>query len=152
MSMQDELKNVLDIIRNEKTLDIKTTPNVKVNQHSSPKEIKNWLVAKDFSKRLLKFFCESNFSFLASKYVFTFRVIEQLSGFNGAKLFKMSRDDLIAAFGQQEGKRLDGQITLCRNQADYQTARSSELRDVLKRHRALSEKHKTVLDENTSFA
>ena len=60
MSMQDELKNVLDIIRNEKTLDIKTTPNVKVNQHSSPKEIKNWLVAKDFSKRLPKFFCVSN--------------------------------------------------------------------------------------------
>ncbi len=50
--MQDELRSVLDLmIAEEKTLDIKTTPDVYITQNSSPREVKQWLRDKDFSKR-----------------------------------------------------------------------------------------------------
>ena len=47
----------------------------------------------------------------------------------------MSRKDLIAAFGKQEGIRLDSQITISRNSAGYQTAKTSELRNILAKAR-----------------
>ena len=68
-----------------------------------------------------------------------FRAVDQLSKLDGAKLFAMSRAALIAAFGKQEGQRLDSQITISRNSAGYQTARTSELRNVLNRARKRSE-------------
>ena len=57
--------------------------------------------------------------------------MDQLSRLDGSKIFAMSRRDLIAAFGKQEGIRLDSQITISRNSAGYQTAKTSELRDIL---------------------
>ena len=42
----------------------------------------------------------------------------------------MKRNDLIAAFGKDEGGRLDGQITICRKTTGFGTA-STELRNVL---------------------
>ena len=68
-----------------------------------------------------------------------FRAVDQLSKLDGARLFAMSRKDLIAAFGKQEGQRLDSQITISRNSAGYQTARTSELRNVLNKARKRSE-------------
>ena len=51
-SMQEELKSVLDLmIAEEKTLEIHTTPDVFITQRSSPREVKKWLIAKEFSQR-----------------------------------------------------------------------------------------------------
>lgn len=76
--------------------------------------------------------------------------MEQLSRHNGSRLFAMSRKDLIAAFGKDEGIRLDSQITISRNSAGYQTAKTSELRNILARARqrtdnALPREHDTSL-------
>ena len=76
--------------------------------------------------------------------------MDQLSRLDGSKIFAMSRKDLIAAFGKQEGIRLDSQITISRNSAGYQTAKTSELRDILAkaRHRtdnAASREHHTSM-------
>ena len=48
-----------------------------------------------------------------------------MAGMHGGELFKMTRKDLIAAFGREEGKRLDSQITISRNTAGFKTARYS---------------------------
>ena len=64
-----------------------------------------------------------------------FRAVQQLSRLNGNQLFAMSRRDLIAAFGKAEGIRLDSQITISRNSAGFQTAKTSELRDILAKAR-----------------
>lgn len=72
-----------------------------------------------------------------------------MSKLNGSKLFAMSRKDLIAAFGKQEGIRLDSQITISRSNSDgYQTAKTSELRNILAKARKRSEKEreKELLD------
>ena len=65
----------------------------------------------------------------------SFRAVQQLSRLNGNQLFAMSRRDLIAAFGKAEGIRLDSQITISRNSAGFQTAKTSELRDILAKAR-----------------
>lgn len=51
--MQEELRSVLELIVTEedKTLDIKTTPDVYITQTSSPREVKQWLRDKGFSQR-----------------------------------------------------------------------------------------------------
>jgi hypothetical protein len=54
LSMQDELRSVLDLLpSDDKPLEIKITPDVYITHRSSPNEIKKWLRAKDFSKRLI---------------------------------------------------------------------------------------------------
>ncbi len=53
-SMQEELKSVLDLFRQDDPDDkikIKTTPDVYITHKSTPKEIRQWLKAKDFSQR-----------------------------------------------------------------------------------------------------
>lgn len=77
------------------------------------------------------------------------RAIEQLSRLDGSRLFAMSRKDLIAAFGKQEGIRLDSQITISRNSAGFQTAKTSELRDILAKARQRTENAK---EHGTSMA
>ena len=42
----------------------------------------------------------------------------------------MKRKELIAAFGKDEGGRLDGQIIICRKTTGFATA-SSELKNIL---------------------
>ena len=50
--MQDELRSVLDLmIKEENTLEIHTTPDVYITQNSSPRDVKKWLKAKEFSQR-----------------------------------------------------------------------------------------------------
>ena len=52
VSMQDELKSVLEIFRErDKHLDIPITPEIFVNERSTPEDVKTWLKAKQFSKR-----------------------------------------------------------------------------------------------------
>ena len=65
-----------------------------------------------------------------------------MSGMHGGNLFSMTRKDLVAAFGREEGKRLDSQITISRNQSGFKTARSSELKEILEKARRRSEKEK----------
>ena len=62
----------------------------------------------------------------------------------------MSRADLIAAFGKQEGARLDSQITISRNSAGFQTAKTSELRDILAKARQKTDS--SIREQNTSLA
>ena len=78
-----------------------------------------------------------------------FRVHDELFGFDGKKLFAMSRPDLIAAFGKAEGTRLFSQVTVSRNMQGYTTSKSSELRKVLERHRSKIEKDKDSEDEDS---
>ena len=72
--------------------------------------------------------------FFTMHFIFN-RAVDQLSRLDGYKLFAMSRKDLIAAFGKAEGIRLDSQITISRNSAGFQTAKTSELRDILAKAR-----------------
>ena len=81
-----------------------------------------------------------------------YRAIDQLSKLDGSKIFAMSRTDLIAAFGKQEGIRLDSQITISRNSAGYQTAKTSELRNILERARQRSEKSRRSPDDGHAFS
>ena len=69
-----------------------------------------------------------------------------MSKLDGTKLFAMQRKDLIAAFGKVEGIRLDSQITISRNSAGYQTAKTSELRQILAKARRRSEKEREAFE------
>ena len=52
MSVQDELKNVLEIFREkDNQLDIPKTPELFISQDSKPSEVRKWLKAKNFSQR-----------------------------------------------------------------------------------------------------
>ena len=82
---------------------------------------------------------------------FISRAMQQLSRLNGNQLFAMSRKDLIAAFGKAEGIRLDSQITISRNSAGFQTAKTSELRDILaKARRRTDENVRKELDTSNA--
>lgn len=113
--MQEELKNVLDVFKDSQKnhLEVTKTPDIYIGQDSTPHEVREWLKQKQFSER----------------------VLTQLSGFNGAKVLELTRKNLIASFGKEEGARLDSQLTLSKNTKGYRTARSSELRAVLERAR-----------------
>ena len=50
--MQEELSDVLALFREkENHLDIHKTPDVFIDQRSTVKEVKKWLLAKEFSNR-----------------------------------------------------------------------------------------------------
>ena len=52
MSVQDELKSVLEVFREkDKQLDIVKTPEIYISQESRPEEVRRWLKAKNFSQR-----------------------------------------------------------------------------------------------------
>jgi len=109
MSVQDELKNVLEIFREkDNQLDIPKTPELFISQDSKPSEVRKWLKAKNFSQRAL----------------------DQFKNVDGKKLLSLKRTELISAFGKVEGSRLDGQLQISRKTTGYGTA-SSELRNVL---------------------
>ena len=87
----------MNLLQVNKKIEIKVTPDVYITQKSTPHEVRNWLKAKSFSQR----------------------VFDQTKGFNGDKIFSMKRNDLIKAFGHDEGTRLYSQITVSRNMTDY---------------------------------
>lgn len=113
MSVQQELVSVLEIFKErEKSLQITVTPEVFISKSSSPEEVKQWLKDKKFSET----------------------VITQLKGVNGKQLLLMKRSELISVFGKEVGGRLDGQLTISKKTTGFGTA-SSELKDILKKHR-----------------
>ncbi|XP_071524692.1 epidermal growth factor receptor kinase substrate 8-like isoform X3 [Panulirus ornatus] len=112
--MNEELKMVLESFRRQRPhLDIVKTPDVYINQESTPEEVQTWLKMKGFSKRIMK----------------------QFEGVNGEKIFALGRKQLEEYCGPAEGARLFSQITVQRNVSGYKTARSSELRQILARQR-----------------
>ncbi|XP_023339867.1 epidermal growth factor receptor kinase substrate 8 isoform X1 [Eurytemora carolleeae] len=98
-SMQDELKHVLSFYSEEKIkpLDIYVTPDIFVDQRSTSREVRNWLIGKGFSEK----------------------VQSQLGNMSGKQILAIQRKDLEILFGKEEGGRLDSQITLSRNQTKY---------------------------------
>ena len=92
--MQEELKNVLTLFRERRrNLDIVKTPEIFIQQTSSPFEVEKWLKAKGFSEPTVK----------------------KLHGLTGNELFALNRRTLEEYCGSEEGKRLASQITIQRN-------------------------------------
>lgn len=119
--MNEELKMVLETFRRTRPhLDIVKTPDVYINQSSTPGEVQSWLQLKGFSKRITK----------------------QFEGVSGEKLFALDRKQLEEFCGKLEGARLDSQITIQRNISGYKTARSSEFAQILARRRNKVEEEK----------
>lgn len=112
--VNEELKNVLTLFREKRrVLDIVKTPEIFIQQSSSPNEVEQWLKAKGFSDR----------------------VVKKLHGLNGNELFALKRHTLEDYCGSEEGRRLASQITIQRNISGYKTARSSELQAILAKAR-----------------
>lgn len=92
--MQEELKNVLTLFRERRrNLDIVKTPEIFIQQTSSPAEVSTWLTAKGFNDKTVK----------------------QMKGLTGNELFALNRQTLEEYCGVEEGKRLASQITIQRN-------------------------------------
>jgi len=121
-SMADELRHVLSFYSEDKGkhLDIHKTPDIFIDQRSTPREVKGWLQAKQFSDRVLK----------------------QMEGHSGRQVLGLQREALEAAFGKEEGGRLDSQIILSRNHTKYTQGKNSELRAILEKAKRRAEKKK----------
>lgn len=92
--MQEELKTVLTLFRDKRRiLDIVKTPEIYIQQSSSPVEVEKWLTAKGFSEK----------------------VVKRLHGLNGNELFALKRHMMEEYFGSEDGRRLASQITIQRN-------------------------------------
>jgi len=126
-SMAEELRHVLSFYSEDKAkhLEIQKTPDIFIDQRSTAREVKEWLQAKQFSNRVLK----------------------QMEGHNGRQVLGLQREALEAAFGKEEGGRLDSQIILSRNQTKYTQGRNSELRAILEKARRRSEKKRREEEE-----
>merc|ERR1712142_1174310 len=131
-SMADELRHVLSFYNEDKqrNLDILHTLEIFIDQRSTAREVKEWLKAKQFSNR----------------------VQQQMEGMSGRQVLGMQREALEAAFGKEEGSRLDSQIILSRNQTKYTTGKNSELRAILEKAKKRSElkKNTTEIEVNNS--
>ncbi|XP_029165811.1 epidermal growth factor receptor kinase substrate 8-like isoform X2 [Nylanderia fulva] len=116
---QKELKFVLTMFREKKANSSlnNDTHEIWVNQYSTSHEIQTWLKAKGFSEKICK----------------------QLEDMNGMELFNLSRRRLEQLCGLSEGSRLNGQLTLAKNECGYKTARSSELKQILEKARQRAE-------------
>jgi len=117
--MAEELRHVLSFYSEEKqrNLDILHTPEVFIDQRSTAREVKEWLKAKQFSSRAQ----------------------QQMDGMSGRQILGMQREALEAAFGKEEGGRLDSQIILSRNQTKYTQGKNSELRAILEKAKKRAE-------------
>jgi len=130
-SMADELRHVLSFYSEEKQkhLDIHKTPEIFIDQRSTGREVKEWLKAKQFSSR----------------------VLTQMDGMNGRQVLGMQREALEAAFGKEEGGRLDSQIILSRNQTKYTQGKNSELRAILEKAKKRAEDKKSTSQDLLEF-
>jgi len=126
-SMAEELRHVLSFYSEEKqrNLDILHTPDIFIDQRSTAREVKEWLKAKQFSSRVQK----------------------QMDGMSGRQVLGMQREALEAAFGKEEGGRLDSQIILSRNQTKYTQGKNSELRAILEKAKKRAEVKKNTPEE-----
>ncbi|XP_072766407.1 epidermal growth factor receptor kinase substrate 8-like isoform X2 [Anoplolepis gracilipes] len=126
--VQKELKFVLKMFREKKANSSSLSSDMReiwVNQYSTSREIQTWLAAKGFSEKICK----------------------QLENVNGLELFNLSRRRLEQLCGLSEGSRLNGQLTLAKNECGYKTARSSELKQILEKARQRAEKLNDKADD-----
>jgi len=70
-----------------------------------------------------------------------------MEGHNGRQVLGLQREALEAAFGKEEGGRLDSQIILSRNQTKYTQGKNSELRAILEKAKRRSERKKAAYEE-----
>lgn len=86
---------MLTLFRNSKRpiYDVTKTPEIFIQQSSSPKEVEDWLKAKNFNDKTLK----------------------SLHGLSGNQLFSLKRPTMEEYCGTEEGKRLYSQVLLQRN-------------------------------------
>ncbi|XP_014478561.1 PREDICTED: epidermal growth factor receptor kinase substrate 8-like isoform X2 [Dinoponera quadriceps] len=119
VQVHNELKFVLSIFREKKANSPKndTQQEIWLNQHSTPRDVQAWLTAKGFAQKICK----------------------QFESMNGTELFNLTRRQLEQYCGMSEGSRLNGQLTLARNESGYKTARSSELKQILEKARRRAE-------------
>ncbi|RLU23216.1 hypothetical protein DMN91_003419 [Ooceraea biroi] len=99
-----ELKFVLTMFREKKTHAPPLSNNadeIWLNARSTPREVQTWLAAKGFSEKICK----------------------QLEGMTGTEVFNLSRRRLEQLCGLSEGSRLNGQLTLARNDCEVNETR-----------------------------
>ena len=70
-----------------------------------------------------------------------------MDGMSGRQVLGMKREALEAAFGKEEGGRLDSQIILSRNQTKYTQGKNSELRAILEKAKKRAEVKKSGSQE-----
>ena len=92
-TINDELKVTLLQREKRKDLEILKTPQIYINQHSSPKDVEEWLRAKGFSDV----------------------IIQKLRDLNGDELFTLSPHVIEGYFGHKDSRRLISQIVLQKN-------------------------------------
>ncbi|XP_039956340.1 epidermal growth factor receptor kinase substrate 8-like protein 1 isoform X2 [Bactrocera tryoni] len=126
-SINEELRNTLYQRERRKDLEILTTPNIYINQYSSPKEVEEWLRAKGFPNSIVSKLCK----------------------LNGEELFALSPHVIEGYFGQKESRRLISQIVLQKNICEYKTVRSSELSAKLAKARQKADQQRN--DPNEVF-
>ncbi|XP_053970054.1 epidermal growth factor receptor kinase substrate 8 isoform X1 [Anastrepha ludens] len=124
-TINEELKATLYQRERRRDLEILTTPNVHINQYSSPQEVKEWLHAKGFPAVIINKLCK----------------------LNGEELFALSPHVIEGYFGQKESRRLISQIVLQKNICEYKTIRSSELSAKLAKARQKADQQDNDLNE-----
>ncbi|XP_036320764.1 epidermal growth factor receptor kinase substrate 8-like [Rhagoletis pomonella] len=92
-TINEELRATLYQRERRRDLEILTTPNVHINQYSTPKEVEEWLRIKGFSDV----------------------IVAKLRKLNGEELFALLPHTIEGYFGQKESRRLISQIVLQKN-------------------------------------
>lgn len=89
--LQDELSVVLSLVKDKpRFFEIRQTPEVFINQKSNPREVQNWLKAKEFSPE----------------------ICTKLKGYSGYALMSLQREQTEKICGLAEGRRLHSQISI----------------------------------------
>lgn len=94
MSHIEELNQILPMLQQKRhDLDIKTTPEVFIDQKSTPIDVQNWLKIKEFTEDVRKKF----------------------DGFTGHQLLQLTRAQSKLICGPSEGQRLYSQLSVQKN-------------------------------------
>ncbi|XP_029031991.1 epidermal growth factor receptor kinase substrate 8-like protein 1 isoform X2 [Osmia bicornis bicornis] len=118
--VQEELKQVLMIYREKKRHDKDgLSPKVFLDRFSSPREVQNWLTAKEFSEKTCK----------------------QLRDMTGSEVMELTRRQLEQYCGVAEGGKLFDDIELAKNESEKKSPRVSKLKQILEKARHKVEEH-----------
>ncbi|XP_060516021.1 epidermal growth factor receptor kinase substrate 8-like isoform X2 [Cylas formicarius] len=127
--MQEELASVLTLVRDREkqraVLDIKSTPEMYINQKSSSKDVQEWLKAKEFDEN----------------------ICAKFKGLSGYHLFDMQKFELEKICGAKEGHRLYSQLLVQKSVSGFQTVRTTELKAILAKARKKIETNRINGDE-----